>query len=400
MSKLGVVIVGVGGAVASTVIAGVELMAKGIVPRIGMVTEKTDHKIEENIAALLDFAGLEDIVSGGWDLKAKSVYQACLEHKVLPKEHLDQVKGHLEKIVPWPAVLSERDVSRGENAVSAKGYRDELAILGKNIEDFKKKTGADRVVIVNLASTERYLEAGEVHNKLAAFDKGLDGNHPDITPAMRYFYLANSLGIPYVNFTPSLTNVPALAEHAMEKHNPFAGMDGKTGQTLVKTVLGTMFRARRLFIDGWYSTNILGNNDGLVLNSPENNKTKVTSKGAVLDSIVGYKVQNHQVHIHYYKPRGDATEAWDNIDIIGFGGIPMQMKIDFLCQDSALAAPLVVDLVRLADVAKSVGERGIQRQLSMFFKAPYHEPGEIPQHDFFKQERMLIDWCQKHSKKK
>jgi myo-inositol-1-phosphate synthase len=399
MSKLGVVIVGVGGAVASTVVAGVELMAKGIVPRIGMVTEKTDHKIEENIAAMLEFAKLEDIVFGGWDLKGKSVYEACLEHKVLPKEHLDQVKGALAAIKPWPAVLSERDVSRGENAVSAKGYRDELSILTKHIEDFKKKTGADRVVMVNLASTERYLEVGPEHKSLAAFEKGLDANHHDITPAMRYFYLANTLGIPYVNFTPSLTNIPALAEQAMEKHNPFAGMDGKTGQTLVKTVLGTMFRARRIQIDGWYSTNILGNNDGLVLNSPENNKTKVTSKGAVLDSIVGYKVPNHQVHIHYYKPRGDAKEAWDNIDIIGFGGIPMQMKVDFLCQDSALAAPLVVDLARLADVAKQVGERGIQRQLSMFFKAPYHEPGETPQHDFFKQERMLLEWCQKHSKK-
>jgi len=400
MSKLGVVIVGVGGAVASTVIAGVELMVKGLVPKLGMVTEKTDAKLDEDVASMMNFAPLEDIVFGGWDLKKKNIFEACLVHQVLPEKKLDQIKGYLEGIKPWPAVLSERDVSRGENAIAAKSYRHELELLTKNVEDFKKQHGCDRVVMVNLASTERYLEPGPQHQTIAAFEKALDANDPDITPAMRYFYLANQLGMPYVNFTPSLTNIPALNQHAMEKRNPFAGMDGKTGQTLVKTVLGTMFRGRRIFIDGWYSTNILGNNDGLVLNSPENNKTKVTSKGAVLDSIVGYKVENHQVHIHYYKPRGDAKEAWDNIDLIGFGGVPMQMKVNFLCQDSVLAAPLVVDLVRLADQAKTVGERGIQRQLSMFFKAPYHEPGEQPQHDFFKQERLLLDWCAKHGKKK
>ena len=400
MSKLGVVIVGVGGAVASTVIAGVELMVKGLVPKLGMVTEKTDANLDEDVASMMNFSPREDIVFSGWVLKKKNIFEACLVHQVLPEKKLDQIKGYLEGIKPWPAVLSERDVSRGENAIAAKSYRHELELLAKNVEDFKKQHGCDCVVMVNLASTERYLEPGPQHQTIAAFEKALDANDPDITPAMRYFYLANQLGMPYVNFTPSLTNIPALNQHAMEKRNPFAGMDGKTGQTLVKTVLGTMFRGRRIFIDGWYSTNILGNNDGLVLNSPENNKTKVTSKGAVLDSIVGYKVENHQVHIHYYKPRGDAKEAWDNIDLIGFGGVPMQMKVNFLCQDSVLAAPLVVDLVRLADQAKTVGERGIQRQLSMFFKAPYHEPGEQPQHDFFKQERLLLDWCAKHGKKK
>lgn len=400
MSKLGVVIVGVGGAVASTVIAGVELMVKGLVPKLGMVTEKTEAKLEEDITGLLDFAPLGEMVFGGWDLKKKNVFEACLEHKVLPEKKVDAIKGYLEAIKPWPAVLSERDVSRGENAISAKGYRKELELLAKNVEDFKKKNGCSRLVLLNLASTERYLEPGPQHQTIAAFEKALDASDPNVTPAMRYFYLANSLGIPYVNFTPSLTNVPALAQHAMEKRNPFCGMDGKTGQTLVKTVLGTMFRARRLYIEGWYSTNILGNNDGLVLDSPENLKTKITSKSAVLDSIVGYKVPNHQVHIHYYKPRGDAKEAWDNIDIVGFGGVPMQMKVDFLCQDSVLAAPVALDLVRLIDVAKGAGERGLQRQLSMFFKSPFHEPGEQPQHDFFKQERMLLDWCAKHGKKK
>jgi myo-inositol-1-phosphate synthase len=400
MSKLGVVIVGLGGAVASTVVAGVEMIRRGFAPPVGLVTEKTEWQIAEDLTQWLDFAPLEDMVFGGWDLKKHSLYEACYEHKVLPEKKLDAMKAFLDGITPWPAVFSARDVSHGENAITAKSFREEIAILKKNVEDFKKQHGADRVVLVNLASTEKYLEVQPVHQTLAAFERGIDANDPHITPAMKYFYVANELGCPYMNFTPSLTNVPALLEHAMERRNPFAGMDGKTGQTLVKTVLGSMFRGRRLFIDGWYSTNILGNNDGKVLHSPENNKTKVTSKGAVLDSIVGYKVENHQVHIHYYKPRGDAKEAWDNIDLVGFGGVPMQMKVDFLCQDSVLAAPLVVDLVRLLDVAKAKGERGIQRQLSMFFKAPYTAAGETPEHDFFKQERMLLEWAKANSNKK
>jgi myo-inositol-1-phosphate synthase len=214
---------------------------------------------------------------------------------------------------------------------------------------------------------------------------------------MRYFYAANKLGIPSCNFTPSLTNIPALAAQAERTKTPYAGMDGKTGQTLVKTALAPMLRVRRLQIEGWYSTNVLGNNDGLVLNSPGANKTKVTSKASVLDPIVGYHVENHQVHIHYYKPRGDAKEAWDSIDIVGFAGVPMQLKINFLCQDSVLAAPLVIDLVRLLDVARQAGESGIQRQLSMFFKSPYHEEGEVPVQDLFKQEQLLIRWALEHS---
>jgi myo-inositol-1-phosphate synthase len=251
--------------------------------------------------------------------------------------------------------------------------------------------------MVNLASTEGFLEVQPVHQDLRAFEAGLDASDPAITPAMRYFYAANELQVPYCNFTPSLTNVPALDTHANEMANPFAGMDGKTGQTLLKTALAAMFRARRLFIEGWYSTNFLGNGDGKVLDAPSSNKTKVLSKSAVLDSIVGYRVENHQVHIHYYKPRGDSKEAWDNIDIVGFAGIPMQIKVNFLCQDSALAAPLVVDLVRLLDVARRCGERGIQRQLSMFFKAPYTQAGENAVHDLFKQEKLLLDWARAHA---
>jgi len=402
MNKLGVVIVGVNGAVASTLIAGVELMVKGLAPRIGMVTEKGDEQIAETITNLLDLAPLESIVFGGWDLAFKNVYEAQRHHKVFSGEQLEPVKAKLESMQPWPAVFASAyaENCKGENIVHANGFREQLAILESHIEAFKQKNDLTRVVMVNLASTESFLEVQDVHQSLEAFEKGLDKNDPAISPAMRYFYLANKLGIPYANFTPSLTNVPALEQQSHQTKNPFTGMDGKTGQTLVKTTLAAMFRVRRLKIDGWYSVNVLGNNDGLILNNPSSNKTKVLSKASVLDSIVGYHVDNHQVHIHYYKPRGDAKEAWDNIDIIGFAGIPMQMKVNFLCQDSALAAPLVVDMVRLLDVAKQAGEKGIQRQLSLFFKSPYVSPGETPEHDVFKQERLLLEWARTHATNK
>ena len=401
MNRIGVAIVGVNGAVASTVIAGVELMKRGLAPRIGMVTERTDARIAESITEILDLAPLENLVFAGWDLQFANVFEGALHHKVLPAHVLEQVRPELERIKPWPAVFAKAYVEKltGENVVPASGHREEIAILSRNIESFRKTAGLDRIVVVNLASTERFLEEQPVHADLDAFEAGLDANDPAITPAMRYFYVANSNHVPYCNFTPSLTNVPALAEHANAMGNPFAGMDGKTGQTLLKTALASMFRARRLLIDGWYSTNFLGNSDGLVLDAPGSNKTKVLSKSAVLDSIVGYHVENHQVHIHYYKPRGDSKEAWDNIDIVGFAGVPMQIKINFLCQDSALAAPLVIDLVRLLDVAKRAGERGIQRQLSFFFKSPYFAPGEAPVHDLFKQEKLLLDWARTHATK-
>jgi myo-inositol-1-phosphate synthase len=401
MNRLGIVIVGVNGAVASTVIAGVELMARGLAPRLGMVTEKTDAKISESLTELLNFMPLENLVFGGWDTRFANTYEGALHHKVLPTDVLGKVKDKLEGIRPWPAVFSSvyAENNQGENVVRAKSRREEITILEQNIADFKKAHDLSRLVMINLASTERFLEVGPVHKTLDAFEAGLDAGDPAITPAMRYFYVANRLGIPYGNFTPSLTNVPALEEQAIACGTPYAGMDGKTGQTLVKTALASMFRARRLFIEGWYSTNVLGNNDGFVLNEPGSNKTKVMSKSSVLDSIVGYHVENHQVHIHYYKPRGDSKEAWDNIDIVGFAGISMQMKINFLCQDSALAAPLVLDIARLLDVAKTAGERGIQPQLSMFFKSPHHSEGQCPVHDLFKQEELLLAWARANGNK-
>jgi myo-inositol-1-phosphate synthase len=395
MNKLGVLIVGLHGAVASTVVAGVELMLKGLAPRIGMGTEKTEDKVGPAVTDWLEFVKLEGLVFGGWDLRLANVLEAAMHHGVLPADRIRPVREELEKVVAWPAVVWKQGKPPTGNVLEASSMRDEVAAIQKNIQDFKALHGLERVVLVNLASTESYLDQSEVHQSLAAFEKGLDANDPAINASMRYFYAANTVGAAYCNFTPSLSNVPALAEHAVKNGNPFAGMDGKTGQTLLKTGLAALFRVRRLHIEGWYSTNILGNNDGLVLADPGSNKTKVLSKQSVLDSIVGYHVENHQVHIHYYRPRGDHKEAWDNVDLMGFAGVPVQMKINFLCEDSVLAAPLVIDLVRLLDVAMQHGEKGIQRQLSLYFKSPYAAPGETPVHDLFKQEDLLLEWARR-----
>jgi myo-inositol-1-phosphate synthase len=387
MKQTGILLVGINGAVASTVVAGVHLMARGAVPRIGMVTEPSDAKIAGSLPSLLHFAPLESLVFAGWDPRFPSVYDAANHHGVLSRELLDTIREDLESIRPWSAASSSQHG----------GFRGDIEAIVRDIEGFKRERRLERLVMVNLASTESFVEEGPVHRTLASFEAGLDRDDPAITPAMRYFYAANRLGIPYCNFTPSLTNVPALAEQAERAKNPYAGMDGKTGQTLVKTALAPMLRVRRLHINGWYSTNVLGNNDGRVLDLPGPNRTKVESKASVLDPIVGYHVENHQVHIHYYKPRGDSKEAWDSIDIGGFAGIPMQLKINFLCQDSALAAPLVIDLVRLLEVAQRVGESGIQRQLSLFFKSPHHAEGETPVHDLFQQEALLLQWAREKS---
>lgn len=400
--KLGVAIIGVNGAVSSTVIAGTELMARGLVPRIGMLTEKSDVAGDSPISEAFDYPPLEDLVFGGWDLQFPNLYEAALTHQVLPKDKLDAIRPYLEEKKAWPAVFSQEYAAnlRGDNIVTVANMRAQVEHIINDLKTFQKTHDLDNVVMVNLASTEKYMELQKVHTTPEAFEEGIDRNDPAIAPAMRYFYAAIKCGFPHANFAPSLSNIPALAKLAEQHGVPYAGMDGKTGQTLLKTALAAMFRVRQLKIHGWYSINFLGNNDGLVLDSPSSNKTKVLSKASVLDSIVGYHVENHQVHIHYYKPRGDAKEAWDNIDLIGFGGVPMQMKINFLCQDSVLAAPLVIDLIRLLDQAKKVGEKGIQRPLSVYFKSPYHAAGETPVHDLFKQEKLLLDWAAAKSTKR
>ena len=395
-NRLGVCIVGLNGAVATTVVAGQLLMKKKLTPRNGMITETPELE-------RLGLAPVDEIVFGGWDLLPGNAYEHSLHHGVLKPHVLEGVKAELEAIQAWPGVVSEQFLtamskSDLKNVVSAPTFRKELEILRGHIEAFQKQHGLDRLVIVNLTSTEKYCEVADVHRTVEAFEKGLDASDPRISPAMKMLYLACKMGIPHCNFTPSLSKIPALEKLSEQCGVPIAGEDGKTGQTLLKTVLAPAFVVRQLKVAGWFSTNILGNNDGLVLNDPAANKTKVTSKMSVLDSVLGYKVPYHQVHIHYYEPRGDDKEAWDNIDLEGFAGERMQLKMNFLCKDSILAAPLVIDLARLLDVAKRNGGKGIQRHLSVFFKSPYHTDGETPVHDLFRQYNLLEAWAAQHVK--
>jgi myo-inositol-1-phosphate synthase len=393
MKKLGVVIIGLNGAVSSTLIAGVALMNRGLTPRHGMLTEPNAQG--PGLSQLADLAPLESMVFAGWDVDDGTLHEAALRHGVLHPSVLAPIEAELQAQTPWPAIFASEYAGNvhGANLLDAHSHRGQIETIQRDVNGFKEAHGLDEVVMLNLASTESWMPRQAVHNSLSAFEAGLDANDPAISPLMRYIYATMCMGIAHANFTPSLANVPALAELAEAHRVPYAGMDGKTGQTLVKSAIGGMFRARRLFVDGWYSTNILGNNDGLVLDDPRSNKTKVESKTNVLDAVVGHAVPNHQVHIHYYGPRGDAKEAWDNIDFTGFAGVPMQMKINFLCQDSILAAPLCVDLVRLLALARQRGAAGIQRQFSMFFKSPYHTDGEHAVHDLYQQEALLLDWC-------
>ncbi len=387
--RIGVLLIGAAGAVASTVVAGVAMMAKGA-PRLGMITET-------ELGRAISAAPLEDMVFAGWDLRGDDLYDAALSHGVIPRDRLATVEKELRALRPWPGVTSSAFLGsdNGANIIHAKSFRDEIRIMREQITAFKRERDLTRLVMVNLTSTERFIEVSDVHRTIEAFEAGLDADDARISPAMKYLYVAITMGIPHANFTPSRSNVPAL-EKLAERHGvPLAGEDGKTGQTFLKTVLAPAFVVRQLKVEGWYSTNILGNNDGRVLDDPASNKTKVTSKRGVLDEILGYDVGDHQVHIHYYRPRGDAKEAWDNIDIQGFLGESMQIKVNFLCKDSILAAPLVLDLVRLLDAAQRAGDKGVQRQLSLFFKSPYRS-GDLPQvHDLFAQHTLLRDWVAK-----
>ncbi len=389
MSRLGVCIVGAGGAVASTAIAGVALMKRGLAPRIGMVTET---EVGQRLACV----PLESLVFGGWDLRGADIYEAALRERIVPEHLLRQVEPELRAIKPWPGVVSSKflKTAAGNHIVAARNQREELELLSRDVKEFKAAHKLDRVIIVNLTSTEKYAEVSDVHKSVAAFEAGLNRSDERISPAMKFLYLACKLGAPHINFTPSLTKIPALETLAQNSGIPIAGEDGKTGQTFLKTALAPAFRVRQLQVEGWFSANILGNNDGKVLDDPESNKTKVASKLSVLDDILGYPVSDHQVHIAYYRPRGDEKEAWDSIDLVGFLGEQMQLKINFLCKDSILAAPLVLDLVRLLDVAQRSGARGIQHQLSMFFKAPYHTDGERAVNDLFKQNALLQEWVE------
>jgi len=388
--KLGIAIVGLGGAVGTTIVAGIELLKKGLIGKEGLPLADVPENLTEDLAVY------ENIVCGGWDLHAENLASAAAEHIVLTHKQFVAVDKDLRRIKPWRAVGDDKFLSniKGENKISNNSHRETIERLRKDLQEFRRREKADEIVVINLASTEKLIDDGnEMFNSLASFDKALDENSPEISPAMLYAYAAISEEIPYGNFTPSVAaDIPALIEFAEKNKVPVAGKDGKTGQTMIKTALAPAFKTRALRVEGWYSTNILGNRDGVVLNNPDSLASKIKTKSSVLEDILGYKVEDHIVDIRYYRPRGDNKEAWDNIDVIGFLGQPMQIKVNFLCKDSILAAPLVIEIARLLDLAKRRANFGVQEQLSVFFKLPMTKNGEKPEHALHKQEKMLLNW--------
>jgi myo-inositol-1-phosphate synthase len=359
--------------------------------RLGKRTEARAPKINE----FVPLASLNDIVFGGWDIFEEDCYAAARTAGVLETSQLEQVRAELEAIKPMPAVFDQRYVKRlsGPNVKKGKNKKDLADQLIADIRGFKQKHGCERLVVVWAGSTEVFMKEGPVHKTLAAFEKGLEASDDAIPSSMVYAYAALSEGLPFVNAAPNLTaDVPALQELAAKNKSPLAGNDMKTGQTLIKTIIAPGLKARLLGVKGWYSTNILGNRDGEVLDDPESFKTKEESKKSALDYIFQphlypdlYGDLTHVVRINYYPPRGDNKEGWDNIDIFGWMGYPMQIKIDFLCRDSILAAPLVLDLALFFDLAKRAQMSGIQEWLSFYFKSPQVAPGLYPEHDLFIQ---------------
>jgi myo-inositol-1-phosphate synthase len=404
--KLGVLCVGLG-AVASTFIAGVELARRGKAKPIGSLTQmgtirlgkRTEHR-SPLIREFVPLAGLDDLVFGAWDPVPDNAYQSCLTCGVLNRwEHVEPIKDFLEGIAPMPAAFDQQYVKRleGRNVKPGKSKRAWAEAIRNDIREFRAATGCDRLVMVWCASTEVFITPGPAHQTLAAFEKAMDGNDPSIAPSMLYAWAALMEGVPFANGAPNLTcDIPALEQLARDKGVAIGGKDFKTGQTMVKTVLSPMFKARMLGVSGWYSTNILGNRDGEVLDDPESFKTKEESKLGVLEYILQpqlypelYGNLYHKVRINYYPPRGDNKEGWDNIDIFGWLGYPMQIKVDFLCRDSILAAPLVLDLALFFDLAQRAGLAGVQEWLSFYFKSPQTAPGLYPEHDLFIQQTKL-----------
>ena len=399
--KLGVLIPGLG-AVSTTFIAGVEAVKKNIAKPIGSLTQmgtiRLGKRTDKRVPAIKDFvplANIQDLVFGGWDIYNDNCFQSASNAGVLEKSLLESVRPEIEKIVPWKAVFSQDYVKRlnGPNVKTGKNKMDLAEQVMDDIEKFRAKNNLSRMVMVWCGSTEVFLKPEAAHANLAAFEKAMRENDPSIAPSMIYAYAALSKGIPFANGAPNLTvDIPALTELALEKGVPICGKDFKTGQTLMKTILAPGLKSRMLGLSGWFSTNILGNRDGEVLDDPDSFKTKEESKLSVLDQILQpelypdlYKDFTHKVRIHYYPPRGDNKEGWDNIDIYGWLGYPMQIKINFLCRDSILAAPIVLDLVLFLDLAQRCGMRGIQEWLSFYFKSPMCAAGLYPEHDLFIQ---------------
>ena len=403
--KLGVLTPGLG-AVSTTFIAGVLLARKKLGKPIGSLTQMQTIRLgkrDANRAPLIrDFvplASLSDLEFAAWDIFPDNAYEAAMKAGVLTKEHLDLVKGELEKIKPMAAVFDRNFIKNisGPNVKSGKSKLDLAAQLREDIRSFKREKNLSRMVAVWCASTESYQEPSAVHSSIASFEKGLAESDNSISPSMIYAYAAIMEGVPYVNGSPQLTlDIPALTELARQKGVPIAGKDFKTGQTLVKTAIAPMFKNRMLGVRGWFSTNILGNRDGLVLDDPGSFKSKEVSKKSSLEYIFQpemypelYKGMYHKVRIEYYPPKNDDKEGWDNIDIFGWMGYPMQVKINFLCKDSILAAPIVLDLALFMDLAQRAGMRGMQEWLSFYFKAPMHANGLYPEHDLSIQHMKL-----------
>jgi len=399
--KLGILTPGLG-AVATTFIAGVESIRRGRSKPIGSLTQMGTIRLGKRtegrsplISEFVPLAKLDDIVFGGWDLFPDDAYQAASEAGVLSKEHLEPLKDFLSSIKPMTAVFDQSYVKKltATHAKKGKNKADLAAQVIDDIKSFKKTNNCDRLVMVWCGSTESYRTPAPVHASLAAFEKGLEESDPEIAPSQIYAYAALKCGVPYANGAPNLTvDTPALLELAKENGVPVGGKDFKTGQTLMKTILAPGFKARLLGLEGWYSTNILGNRDGEVLDDPESFKSKEVSKLGALEHILQphlypdlYGKMDHVVRINYYPPRGDNKEGWDNIDIFGWMGYPMQIKVNFLCRDSILAAPIVLDLALFMDLAQRCGMSGIQEWLSFYWKSPQTAPGLYPEHDLFIQ---------------
>jgi myo-inositol-1-phosphate synthase len=403
--KVGILLVGLG-AVSTTTIAGIMAIRKGIAKPIGALTQmgtiRLGKRTEGRSPLVRDFvplASLDDLVFGGWDIFDDNCYEAARTAGVIETSMLDQIKDELSAVKPMPAVFDRQYVKRldGPNVKKGKNKKDLAEQLIADIRKFKADNKLDRLVLIWCGSTEIFLTESPAHQSLAAFEKGLENNDPSIPSSMIYAYAAIHEGLPYANAAPNLSaDVPALLELAQKTGSPVAGKDLKTGQTLVKTIVAPGLKARLLGVAGWYSTNILGNRDGEVLDDPESFKTKEESKKSVLDYILQpnlypelYSDLHHVVRINYYPPRGDNKEGWDNIDLFGWLGYPMQLKINFLCRDSILAAPIVLDVALFLDLARRVGFTGIQEWLSFYFKSPMHAPGLYPEHDLFIQSMKL-----------
>jgi len=403
--KLGILLVGLG-AVSTTLVAGVEAIKRGLAKPVGSLTQmgtirlgKRTENRSPKIRGFVPLAELDDIVFGAWDIFSENAFDAAMNAGVLDKDLLNQVSEQLASLKPMPAVFEQNYVKRlhGENVKTGMNKMELAEQLIADIAAFKTEKGCDRLVMVWAASTEIYLEESAVHETVEAFEKGLYDNDPAIAPSMIYAYAAIKSGVPFANGAPNLTvDIPALTKLAEQHRVPICGKDFKTGQTLMKTILAPGLKSRMLGLDGWYSTNILGNRDGEVLDDPENFKTKEESKLSVLEHIFQPEVYpdlygdfSHVVRINYYPPRGDNKEGWDNIDIFGWLGYKMQIKIDFLCRDSILAAPLALDLALFMDLARRAKMRGVQEWLSFYFKAPQTAPELYPEHDLFIQLKKL-----------